>query len=171
LVFEAETHYRRIKELDMKVLRRGAILAAGIALAAVAPSALGAGPYQYYAVTPCRVVDTRSTARVTNAAFVNFTVKGVCGVPGTAVAASLNVTVVAPTGAGFLSIWPLGSPANVSTINFPSGEPAIANGAIVPLAAGTPDITVAIGPCPGGCPASVATYQMDVILDVTGYFQ
>ena len=90
----------------MKVLRHGAIfLAAGIALAALAPRALGdGGPYQYFALTPCRVIDTRSTARVTNAAFASFTVKGVCNVPAGAVAASLNVTVVAPTAAGFLGV-------------------------------------------------------------------
>jgi hypothetical protein len=161
------------KELGMKVLMRGAILlAAGTVLVALAPSALGAGPYQYFAITPCRIVDTRSTARVKNDAFVNFTVKGVCGVPVDAVAGSLNVTVVAPTAAGYLSIWPFGvSPPNVSTMNYASGDPAIANGAIVPLSAGTPDITLNIGPCPGGCPAVTATYQLDVILDVTGYFK
>jgi hypothetical protein len=145
---------------------------AGLALVGVAQSALAGGPYQYFAVTPCRAVDTRSSARVTNAAFVNFTIKGVCGVPATAVAASLNVTVVAPTAAGFLSMWPTGGAApNVSSINFASGDPAIANGVILPLGASTPDATVGIGPCPTGCPAAVATYQMDVLLDVTGYFQ
>ena len=158
----------------MNVLRRGAILfAAGIALVSLASSALGAGPYQYFAITPCRIVDTRTTFRVTNAAFVDFTVKGgPCGLPSDAVAASLNVTVVAPTAAGYLSIWPFGvSPPNVSTMNYAAGDPAIANGAIVLLTAGTPDLTLNIGPCPGGCPAVTATYQTDVILDVTGYFK
>jgi hypothetical protein len=163
----------KTKELGMKVLMRGAILlAAGTVLVAVAPSALGAGPYQYFAITPCRIVDTRTTARVKNDAFVNFTIKGVCGVPVDAVAASLNVTVVAPTASGFMFIWPAGgSPPNVSTINWAAGEPAIANGAILPLTAGTPDISIGIGPCPGGCPAVTATFQLDVILDVTGYFK
>jgi hypothetical protein len=157
----------------MKVLRHGAIfLAAGIALAALAPRALGDGPYQYFALTPCRVIDTRSTARVTNAAFASFTVKGVCNVPAGAVAASLNVTVVAPTAAGFLGIWPTGGvPPNVSTINYAAGDPAIANGAIVPLGPSAPDISLFIGPCPVSCPATTATYQTDIILDVTGYFK
>jgi hypothetical protein len=152
--------------------RRAILFAAGFALAAIAPKAFGAGPYQYFAITPCRVVDTRSTARVTNAAFANFTVKGVCNVPVDAVAASLNVTVVAPTSAGFLGIWPTGqTPPNVSTINFALNEPAIANGAIVPLGPGTPDISIFIGPCPIACPAASPTYHMDIILDVTGYFR
>lgn len=158
----------------MNLLRRGAVLsAAGIAFAALAPSALGAaGPYQYFAITPCRVVDTRATARVTNAAFANFTVKGMCNVPVDAVAASLNVTVIAPTAGGYLSMWPSGGSApNVGTMAFDMGEPAISNGAILPLGAGTPDVVLNVGPCPGGCPAVTATYQCDIILDVTGYFK
>ncbi|MGA7992940.1 MAG: hypothetical protein WCC53_16010 [Thermoanaerobaculia bacterium] len=157
----------------MNPQRRGVVLSVvGMALVVLAPSALGAGPYQYFAVTPCRAVDTRSTARVTNAAFANFTIKNVCNVPSSAVAVSLNLTVVAPTAAGYLSIWPTGGTApNVSTMNYASGEPAIANGAIVPVGTGTPDLTLGIGPCPISCPAASPTYQMDVIIDVTGYFQ
>jgi len=130
----------------MKVLRRSALhFAAGVALAALGGTATAqTGPFQYFAVTPCRAVDTRTSSPVTNAAFASFTIKGICNVPSDAVAASLNVTVVGPTAAGFLGIWPTGLiPPNVSTINFPSGEPAIANGAIVPLGApSTNDISI-----------------------------
>lgn len=160
----------------MKRSSQGFLFITAAAISTVFASAAQAGgPFQYYAVTPCRIADTRSTSRVTNAAFVNFTVKGgTCGVPSDAAAATLNLTVVNPAGstAGYLSVWPYGgTPPNVSTMNYASGEPALANGAIVPLAAGTPDITVGIGPCTPSCPSSTSTYTLDLIIDVTGYFK
>ena len=65
---------------------------------------------QFYAVTPCRAADTRSGFGGTMSASVqrNFTIKGVCGVPTSAKAVSLNVTVVSPTQDGFVSLWPTG---------------------------------------------------------------
>jgi len=139
----------------------------------VAAAGLASGPaqaqtgLQYYAVTPCRAVDTRSgyggimTASVQR----NFTIKGVCGVPSTAKAVSLNVTVVSPTQDGFVSLWPNGgSRPLVSTVNFNAGEPALANGAIVPLAVATPDLGTIYGTATG-------QGTINTILDITGYFQ
>jgi hypothetical protein len=63
-------------------------------------------------------------------------------------------------------LWPTGgSVPLVSTLNFAAGEPAIANGAIIPVAVGTPDLSVTYGTCCGG------TFSTHLILDVTGYFQ
>lgn len=122
---------------------------------------------QFYAVTPCRAADTRigfggilpaSTLR-------NFTIKSVCSVPGTAKAVSINITVVSPSADGFFFVWPAGGTVpGVSTINFNAGEPAIANGAIVPLAVSTPDLSGAYG-------TALGTGNAHVVLDVTGYFQ
>ena len=66
---------------------------------------------------------------------------------------------------GFFSMWPAGGTFPVvSTLNFLAGEPAIANGAIVPLgASATQDLALAYGTAGGG--------QTHAILDVTGYFQ
>lgn len=123
---------------------------------------------QYFAITPCRAVDTRSTnppiLQAGGPPFRSLTIKGVCLVPATAKAVSLNATVVGPTVDGFFSMWPVGGTfPTVSTINFGAGEPAIANGAIVPLAVTTPDLNVAYGTQGGG--------QTHVLVDVTGYFQ
>ena len=97
--------------------------------------------------------------------FRGFTIKGVCGVPATAKAVSLNLTVVTPTADGFFSMWPFGGAFPVvSTINFVAGEPAIANGAIVPLAAGTPDLNGVYG-------IAVGSATTHALMDVTGYFQ
>jgi hypothetical protein len=136
--------------------------------------ASAAGPFQFYSVTPCRIADTRnpSNAQGTGGPALaagsprNFPVLGFCGVPSDAKAAALNVTVVSPTLEGFIKIWPYntGQP-NVSTINFQAGEPAIANGAIVPLTTpGTFQISVVYGTAvPGG--------TTNLILDITGYFK
>jgi hypothetical protein len=128
-----------------------------------------AGPYNFYSVTPCRIVDTRSVATggpaLANGSPRNFAVAGACGVPATATAATLNVTMVAPTKAGFLTIWPYNTTRPlVSTINAAAGEPAIANGAIVPLAADPQfQISVVYGTAQPG--------TTHVVIDVTGYFQ
>ncbi len=95
-----------------------------------------------------------------------FTLKGVCGVPGTAKAVSLNATVVSPQADGHMVLWPTGgSVPLVSTLNFVAFEPAIANGAIIPVAVSTPDLSATYGTCCGG---AVTT---NLILDITGYFQ
>ena len=74
--------------------------------------------------------------------------------------------VVATGGGGYLTLYPsnVARPANVSTINFVKND-VVANGAIVPLGpAGVPpnaDLRVYSG----------ASGNIDVILDVSGYFQ
>jgi hypothetical protein len=150
------------------------LLVAAILLTVSVASA--AGPYQFYSVTPCRIADTRGngfTGPSGPPALVagsprNFPIVAVwnCGVPTDAKAAALNVTAVGPTMEGFLKIWPFNTaiPA-VSTINFAAGEPAIANGAIVPLAADPSfQISVVYG-------AAVAGGSVNLILDITGYFK
>lgn len=123
---------------------------------------------QFFAVTPCRTYDSRQgTPNPLPAATQrNVTIKGLCGVPATAKAVSLNVTVVGPTVDGFFSLWPNpGTFPVVSTLNFLAGEPALANGAIVPLGApATADLATAYGTGSG-------TGTTHFVLDVTGYFQ
>jgi len=154
---------------------RGFVSLAALALsAALGSEALAqAGPYQYYAVTPCRVLDTRDPNPTLNQGGIlnsggsgrNFTVQSRCGVPAGAKAATINVTITGPTTAGYLTLWPTGGAQPVvSTINFNQGEPALANGAIVPLAAATPDLSIFYGVGIGG------SFTVHVILDVTGYF-
>jgi hypothetical protein len=124
--------------------------------------------FQYFAVTPCRAVDTRiGYGGIVYASHERpFTMKGVCNVAATAKAVSINVTVVAPTKDGFISLWPTGGAfPGVSTLNFVAHEPALANGAIVPIALiGTPDLSLGYG-------TALGDGQCNVILDVTGYFQ
>lgn len=146
-----------------RVLLVASALAAGVS----ATQAQAQTGLQYFAVTPCRAVDTRSGngGIIQASIFRGFTIKGVCGVPATAKAVSLNLTIIGPTADGFFSLWPFaGAFPVVSTINFVAGEPAIANGAIVPLAAGTPDLNGGYGIAGGSATAHA-------LMDVTGYFQ
>jgi len=129
-------------------------------------------PLKFFAVTPCRLVDTRGATGTNGGPALaagsprNFQVTGLCGVPGTAQAATLNVTLVTPSKNGFLKIWPFNlAMPSVSTINAAAGEPAIANGAIVPLTTDPSfNVSVVYGTgTPGG--------SAHCVIDVTGYFQ
>lgn len=164
----------------MKISKVG-LFVAGAALTALSGTATAqTGPYQFFSITPCRLVDTRNAngpqggPALTGHTSRSFPIAGLCGVPTTAKAAALNVTTVATTGGGHLRIWPAGATMPlVSTMNFDPGEPAIANGAIVPLAAYNPStpgdpttnnsISVYLGI---GVP-----YSAHLVIDVTGYFQ
>lgn len=138
------------------------VAAIGIAGAAHAQS----GPYSYYALTPCRVVDTRNAVGVNGGpslgtAVRNVQIRGNCGVPQTAKAVSLNVTVTSASTASWLTLWPSGTAQPfVSTINFGPDDPALANGCIVGLSTATQDLSVAN-----------ALGSVHAIIDVTGYFQ
>lgn len=147
----------------------GFVIAAAIVAALPAEAA---GPFQYHSITPCRLIDTRDASGASNetaGARPNpgphtFRVQGFCGVPAGADAVTLNVTVVGPTTGGDLRLFPsnVGQPT-VSVLNYNANEPALANGAILPLAqvAGD-DISMVIGM---GTPGS-----LHVLMDVTGYF-
>ena len=116
----------------------------------------------FYPVTPCRITDTRSSPgaggtlqpQVARA----FNIAGSCGIPTSATAYALNVTVVPSSILGFLTLWPNNGSVRptVSTLNALTGT-VTANLAIVP--AGTS----------GGINA-FATNAIEAIIDVTGYF-
>jgi hypothetical protein len=133
----------------------------------------GTGGLSLYPMTPCRVVDTRSSEGKTGAFGPPSLSSGApsrtfpipaapgCGVPATAQAYALNATVV-PTGyLGYLSIWPAGQPMPVvSTLNSWDGR-IVANFALVPAGAnGAVNAYTFVG-------AGAAT---DVVLDISGYF-
>ena len=121
----------------------------------------------YFTVTPCRVIDTRGgAAPITGPALAAgtdrvFVLAGKCGIPASAKAVSLNVTVTLPDTAGDLRLYPAGSSLPlVSTINYSIGQTR-ANNAIALLGSGG-DLTVR-------CDQAFGTVQL--IVDVNGYFQ
>ncbi len=138
-------------------------LGAGQALAlTVAPPSLG-----FYTLTPCRVVDTRNAVAplggpsLVAGATRELPVAGQCGIPATAKALSLNVTVTASTATGHVRLFPGGStPPNTSTLNYLLGQTR-ANNAVVPLSAsGVLSVLCA-----------QASGSAELIVDVNGYFE
>ena len=119
----------------------------------------------YFTLTPCRVVDTRTPlggpamqGRETRV----FVMIGNCGIPSTAKALSLNVTVTQPNAAGYVTLFPAGQPLPpTSTINYAVGRTR-ANNAIILLDSSGRMAAFA------GQPTGTTVH---VIVDVVGYFE
>lgn len=135
---------------------------AAAALDKAVPTALT----HFVGAAPCRVADTRGFGfggaygppALANAVPRDFVLIGRCGIPASAQAVSLNLTVIQPSGTGHLSIFPTGGVVPlVSTMNFTEGQ-VIANAALVSLGDGGA-ITVVAG--------GAGTH---LVIDVNGYF-
>ena len=131
------------------------------------PGGFGYGGNSFFTVAPCRILDTRNAGGpyggppLSAGATRSFVLAGRCGIPSSALAVSVNVTITQPSSGGFVTVYPGGSPAPpTSTINFRAGQTR-ANNAVVSLGP-SGDITAASGQ-PSG--------TVQFILDVTGYFQ
>ena len=99
-------------------------------------TAPGSGTYQFYPLTPCRIVDTRNGqdgGTLLAGVERDYTIPGTCGIPSNAAAYSFNVTVLpAAGGLDYLTVWPKGEAQPVvSTLNDNTGT-VVANAAIVP---------------------------------------
>jgi hypothetical protein len=121
-------------------------------------------------VPPCRVADTRNPVGPSGGPALganttrSFPVAGTCGIPPTARAVALIVTVVDETDFGDLRLYPAGSPVpSSSTINF-AVQKVRASNAIIALGSGG-QIAVQCDMPPG------STGQTHFLFDVTGYFQ
>ena len=137
-----------------------------LVLGAAGTGALAPQASDFHTLTPCRVADTRSPAGSFGgpalAAGVprafDVTAAG-CGVPPEAVAVALNVTVVAPTAAGTLIVYPgSGAPPAANTVAYRAGGTRAAS-TITGLSAGV--LSVASAQAGGSA---------HVVLDVSGYF-
>ena len=127
---------------------------------------LSTSPLPLIGITPCRLVDTRDASmppgygppELSAGVPRSFTLAGECGIANGAQAVSLNITVVSPTGIGYVLIYPQGSAQPVvSTLNYTAGE-TLANAAIVPLGNG------------GGITVASAIADTELLIDVNGYF-
>ena len=123
-----------------------------------APPATGPSPQSLYALTPCRVLDTRLKTGAFEGAMappVNVA-SGTCGIPSNAQAVVFNATVVPAGALGYLTLWPEGqSQPRVSSLNAMDG--AVTNNmALVPVGNGLIDV--------------FASNPTNLILDVFGFF-
>jgi hypothetical protein len=114
-------------------------------------------------VSTCRPAGSYGGPALQGGTTRDFAIDGQCGVPGSAVAISANVTVVGATGGADLRIFPSGTPTpTVSSINFNAGQ-VRANNAILPMV-GNP-----VGSLTVQC--DMPTGSTHMLLDVNGYFQ
>ena len=117
-----------------------------------------AGGLSFFALTPCRVLDTRNPAG--RAPFggsidVSVVLSG-CGAPAAAQSFVLNATVAPPSVFGFLTLWPQGTAQPlVSTLNAIDGS-VTSNMAIVPTT--------------NGLISAFAANPVQLVLDLSGYF-
>ena len=139
---------------------------------ATASSTAAANGLMFVAMTPCRVIDTRSVfgfpAPFGAPSLVASTTRSfpiqastLCSIPPNAAAYSFNITVT-PVGGGlgFLTVWPAGSTQpNASTLNNPNGLFAVANAAIIPAGSDT-----------SGSIDVFASNPTDLIVDINGYY-
>jgi hypothetical protein len=136
-------------------------------------SSPSANALTFVALTPCRVIDTRSpfnfpapfgAPSLVGGGTRSFPLEAstFCSIPSTALAYSLNVTVTPAGGAGlsYLTLWPSGAvQPNASTLNNPNALPALANAAIVPA-----------GNDGEGSIDAYASDATDLIVDINGYY-
>lgn len=118
-----------------------------------------AGAGKFVALSPARLLDTRGPGQTAfkNAETRVVPVVGLKGVPLTAKAVVLNVTAVGASEAGYVTVFPSGTPPTASNLNLAKGQTA-ANLVTVPLASD----------------GSVSVYTdkaENILIDVTGYYE
>lgn len=157
---------------DGRVLMTGGVSYGGLgifygALASAelyTPARQNSAPLHFIPVPPCRVADTRSAEGPFGAPYlaggasrVFVIANSTCGIPASALAYSLNLTVVPMTSLEYVTLWPTGEPQPlVSTLNSIDAR-VKANATIVSAGA---DTGVSV----------FATNDTHVILDINGYF-
>jgi hypothetical protein len=119
---------------------------------------------RYRPLTPVRILDTRTgtggiTVPVGPGATIDLQVTGQGGVPVSGVSAvAVNITVTQPTGDGYLTAYPTGTPRPVvSNLNFTPGD-TVPNLAVLRLGTG------------GRVSLFNSTGSSHVIVDVTGWY-
>jgi hypothetical protein len=111
-----------------------------------------------YTISPCRVLDTRSSPpAIPGGGSRTVQVTGTCGVPAGAVGIAGNVTMVGASGAGFLILSAAETSPSTSAINYDLGMTRANN------------FQVALSPS-GQVQIAAGVSSTDAILDVTGYF-
>jgi hypothetical protein len=129
--------------------------------------ATSVGPLDYYTLTPCRLVDTRNAPGAYGGPAVLpgqrvFVAAGQCGIPGTAKALAVNLTVIDPPVGGYLQLFPgNASPSSTSTLNFKAGLTRANNALIMLASSGSGALGI----------LNAASSPVHVAVDVFGYFQ
>ena len=137
------------------------------------PIATSTGATDFHTLPPCRLLDTRRPPdqlppgpyggpALPPAGERVLLVAGRCGIPSTALALALNVTVVGASAAGHLRLFPGdGSPPGASALNFSPGQTRANNAVLMMASSGSGGIAL----------RNDAAASVDVVVDVSGYFE
>ena len=113
------------------------------------------GGLALYDVTPCRIIDTRSSGVFVNGLDVNV-MGSSCSIPSTAQSYVLNATVIPPAPLGYLTLWAQGTTQPTgSTLNSLDGT-VVSNLALIPTS--------------NGSISAFASNPTNLVLDIFGYF-
>jgi len=121
-------------------------------------------PSEFYTLAPCRLVDTRAAQAPALAAYerrVLAVAGGACGVPATATAVAVNVTVVGATAPGHILVAPGNGLTESSALNFRPGLTRANNGVALLATDGTGGLAATNG----------SAGSVHLVLDVSGYFE
>jgi hypothetical protein len=141
--------------------RVGRITVAGIAVTVTQAGTATNQGAKLYLVTPCRVVDTRSTGGpLPQNTSRTLTLTSTCGIPADAKAVIANLTAVGSAGDGWLTVYPADVPMPaVSTLNYRAGKTRANNAVFVP----SPDGRITI--------YNSSTAPTHFLIDVSGYMK
>jgi hypothetical protein len=120
--------------------------------------------WRYYSLTPCRLYDSRSSTPIPSGIPRTLSATGTCGIPASARALSVNLTVTAPTNGGNLVLYPSDAAVPLaSLINFSSGQTRSNNALLTLARTGAGSATIAA--------VVLGSGNVQLIVDVNGYFQ
>ena len=122
-------------------------------------SAAPVGASSFRGVSPTRLLDTRDSGKAATGSYNPVLIRGLAGVPNTATAVVLNVTVVNPGGEGYVTVFPWGDPTlpNTSNVNIQRSGQMVAN-----------LVTVRLGG--DGRVGLYTSIAADLLVDVFGYY-
>ena len=162
--------YRKFSFVHVGV---AALLAAGAATAIGVAQQVGAGPSTastFTPITPCRLADTRPSPDLVGSrsapigvgetvTFAVWGTNGNCTIPSTATGVAMNATAVAPSAAGFVTIFPSDAALpTTSNLNFVAGAPPTPN-----------QVTVGLSTA-GAISAYNKFGTVALIIDIVGYY-
>jgi len=167
----AQPRDRRVSRSRWAAFGAAVAITSGLAGVAKITFAAGETAASYVAITPCRLLDTRTgadnvgaratplAADETYTAAVHGT-NGNCTIPADAVGVVLNVTIDNPTSASYLTVFPADKPLPLSSnLNWIENQPPTPNAVTATLSAA----------------GAVSFYNhagsVDVLADIMGYFK
>ena len=137
----------------------GAVLSRSFFFYSPAPRGLG-----FFSLTPCRVLDTREADGPALAPSDQriFKVTGKCGIPASAVALVLNLTIISGNVGGAISAFPGNAfPFVTNAVAYSPGRVRATGGVQLLATDGTGTLGL----------ANVSSGSVQVVLDVAGYFE